>query len=163
MKKESLVKIMVLLLGLLLITVSLGCDGLIDFEGKAFEWVDAPEGAQGMVFISKAIRKLDDDGNYDTEQSLQTLIDSIPKEIKVVPLGAVKITVESKEGGDETTFSNVNGDFKHSSVTAPGNFKISLKASKDGYINVFGETEHDWEYVHVLVVILVKKSYPTPY
>jgi myo-inositol-hexaphosphate 3-phosphohydrolase len=162
MIKKKIIKIsaLILLLMTILLTI-IGCDGAIKIKGRAYEWINAPEGAQGMIFISEAdlrIDRIEADPSLGIEPTLQRLVESVPEDITVVPLEDVKIIVESEKVGELTTTSNGSGDFEYWRVTAAGRYQITITASKDGYIDVIGKTEHELVFAHVIVVILVKNK-----
>jgi len=112
------------------------------------------------------IKDVDLTVDANTEQALQNLIKGIPADIKKSPLNVVKITIGGEElkGAfrigefrDESDFiitSNDSGEFEGSWIVNKSGTQIDVKASKNGYINAVGRTEHYSS--HAIVVILVK-------
>jgi hypothetical protein len=135
-----------------------GCDGEIQIEGKAFEWVDPPDGANSIIYISNASRLINASPESKPEATLQRLIDSIPSNITRIPLEGVALAWKphlSKELVTITT-SNANGDFNYWSLTDAGKYATTISASKDDYISASGCTNHQISYAHIMVIILVR-------
>lgn len=153
-----LVVLVLALVGLLRSScVSFG-DGEIDIVGKAYEWVNAPKNSKSIIYIENASRLVYADNSTKAEPTLTRLIENIPENMKVLPLHNVDIRIDGPRISAIHVTSDGNGDFEYWEITAPGEWPISISANKEGYLEVFTETDHILEYTHVIVAVLVKKQ-----
>jgi len=141
---------------------SCGCpfpigDGYLGIEGKTYEWVNSPVGATSKIYH-----------NYyrDVKITLEEMIEDIPEEMIIKPLGNVKVEVDSKKSVQSTRngdyyyrdISDEEGNFEEYWTVYPGEYQILIKVSKPGYMEEIIETNHDTGDLdnHIIVAILVK-------
>jgi hypothetical protein len=149
--------------------ISCGCpfpigEGYLGIKGKVYEWVNAPADAESIFYhtYSTEVRPYRDD-----ETTLEKMIEEIPIEIVVKPLGDVEIEVDSKESIQNIrdgkyyydVISDEEGNFEETWSVYPGEYEILIKATKPSYKEVIKETMHDTGSLrnHVIVVVLVKQ------
>ena len=68
-------------------------DSAIEVQGKAYEWIDAPQDATSRIYIVSVVKY------YDMIQELENLIENVNKDITVVPLKDASIKI-----GEEKDF-----------------------------------------------------------
>jgi hypothetical protein len=133
-----------------------GCigDGVVSIKGVAFEWINAPPNATSQIYITNG--KSDE----NIEQTLKNTLDNIPKGITKLPLENVEITVANPKYPHFNIVkvkSNSIGEFNDYGGAGPGKFKIRVKATEEGYQEVYKDATHD-TISHVIVVLLVKNK-----
>lgn len=156
--------LLVLLAGILasFIIFLTGCgigDGALKIRGIAYEWGNAPAGATSKIYIANVVP------GEDIEPTLRSMLANIPSDISKIPLENVEISVWNKKTIETTgdkyyylkTTSNSTGEFDEWQIIGPGKMEIRVKASKAGYMEVFGDVVHD-VFTHVIVAILVRKN-----
>ena len=148
---RSIVLTIILVLSILFLT---GCDGGLDVTGIAFEWINAPPNATSQIYITNV------KSGEDIKQTLNNTLDNIPKEITKLPLENVNITIALTKNPDSyimNMLSNSTGEFSGGKIVAPTKFQIRVKATKEGYQDVYKDITHD-TIGHVIVILLVKNK-----
>jgi hypothetical protein len=155
MNHAKYIRFLLLILVIISAFLLTSCDGEILIQGKAFEWVNPPEGAKSMIFILNADRSTKADPQSKPEATLQRLIDNIPSGVNKIPLEAVKVT-ETHNSTKNTFMSNFTGDFENWRVTDAGEYNIAISAEKEGYLSISGQTKHQLLDAHMVVIVLVR-------
>ncbi len=126
-------------------------DGFLGFDGKVYEWSNAPANTVSKFYIVEE--------TTDTEIAFESIMQQISDNVSIVPMkDAVVNVIQDWQGG--STFqvsSNYIGDFGYMSSTAPGEGKVLFTVTKPGYIEAKGEAFFDGAGSYTLVVLLVKQ------
>ena len=122
----------VLILLTLLLTVS-ACDGGLGVEGTVYEWVDAPAGNNGEIYVDKAA----------------------PAGRMIKPVASASVAFSFR-----TITTSENGTFERGWVVGPGRYMMDIKIEKEGYHTLKGEFNHDATagQSHLFAIFLVRKE-----
>jgi hypothetical protein len=142
-------KILVFLLSLLVLT---GCaieDGFLTVRGRLYEWVEAPEEAESMIYSRSPI----------------------PSHISTLPVEGASLWIlldgdMEEELSQDIPFSQAlaisdsDGYVEYSGSAPPGVYPIEIKIGKDGYAPAIAILIHDNNDspVHDISVLLVRKQ-----
>lgn len=132
---KNLIQFMGILLLLCLFTLPLfGCDGFISVKGTVYEWIDAPTGSTGDVYV-------------DIEA---------PDNRFTKPIEGVIVNIY---GLGPNLKTDSEGTFKGGCTTAPTRFRARVEIEKEGYKSFTGYFQHPngEDFEHTITVFLVTK------
>lgn len=128
-------KILILLLSsiiALLAILSTGCDGYISADGTVYEWVNAPAGSKGEIYV-------------DLDAPTSRITNPIP---------GVNVTVFRRY----KTVTDNTGAFHESSMVAPGRlYMMDIKIEKEGYIILIGKYQLGGRSKQRITIFMVRK------
>ncbi len=116
MKKKSLFFLLILIIVFLAI-LSTSCEGYLFADGAVYEWVDAPTGSKGEIYV-------------DTDAPANRIT-------KPIPGAGVSFSCYRPVTSDNT------GAFHESTRVGPGGpYMIDIKVEKGGYFTLVGKLQH---------------------
>jgi hypothetical protein len=135
--------------------------GGFGIQGIVYEWVDAPAGADSLIYIqSNNIAK-------EAAKLLEEMDDEISANYSLVALEDAEIAVSHKklldEGSDLLDLysfklcSDADGRVTGGMVVPPQRDIYVLRVTKPGYRELVTEIDH-YEFNHAIVVLLIKED-----
>jgi hypothetical protein len=108
-------------------------DGYIDARGTVYQWVDAPEGTKGEIYV---------DINAPTDRELEPIADA-----------SVSFAIY------KPTTTDSLGDFHFEYVCAPERYMMEIRVEKEGYQTLEAKFQHPGDDLrHTITIFLVSEE-----